>query len=180
MTKNIIFIIICIAFVACNQEEQKKLKKVEGLESVLEGTQEVLYQVDTARAFQYRRNLMKDVQTVQAHIDTIGKEKAVYISNYNSLSKAFNRFRKKYPEFQKEIAFSEKQLENLKTDIKNDKIPEGKFSEYYQSEMDAIVQLNSSVERSVNGLKVVLDKYEEMRPEVLEFIKKLDTTKVEQ
>ena len=177
---RIIIIIASLIIVGCNPNKDK-IGKVRSLHNVLDNTVELLDEVDTNTAYTANSQLQEELLFVQkTYQDTMDKETAMLLGDFYSMRKVLSYHQNNYEKYIEEIAYSRSQLDDLIADLENNKVPEDKFNQYYQSELDAILDLNTRIQHATNNAVSALDKYEKQHAKLQEIIDQLkaqrDTT----
>ena len=161
MNKFIITILWCTTLIACNSNKDK-IGKVKSMYDILESAEEIVEQVDTGEAFSAHREIKQKLLFIQKNYpDTIDKPSALFIGDVHSMRKILTHFKESREEFEEEIEYSKEQLEDMISDLEENKMPADKFNEYYQTEMDAILDLNTRVQRATNNTLNSLEKYKD-------------------
>jgi len=170
--KNYIIILLTIGLVfnACKNSFEKEIGEVDGLINIITETENILLSIDTSRAFTASRQIKSDLEQLNAAKDTLTKEEAFRLDDYYSGKKKLYRLASDYASYNSQINFSKTQLANLKQDLTNGKITKEDFSNYYESEHAVVFDLNSQINKAVNGLEETLEKLRIDREEILNII----------
>ncbi|GAB4248929.1 MAG: hypothetical protein Kow0079_01350 [Vicingaceae bacterium] len=159
---------VLIAVILCSCTHNKKeIGEVTSLEQLLTDTEELLHSVDTTKVFPVAKSIEKDLKYIQLNYkDTMDKSLAIKLNTYHSNRKALLYFVRNYKTFLEEIAFSKKQLTDLKEDLKNNTLDMTKYPDYYKNEQTAIVNLNNNISRAVEGVNVTLPNIDKVKPTI--------------
>ncbi|PJA09593.1 MAG: hypothetical protein COX70_01390 [Flavobacteriales bacterium CG_4_10_14_0_2_um_filter_32_8] len=171
MKKYIILsLIFAIGFSSCKNAFEKELGEVEKLLAEVNETEKSLLAVDTAKVFSTKRQMEKDLLTINAINDTLTKAEAFKIDELFSSKKRVFRLAENYADFFGQINFSKNQLKNLKQDIENGLITKEDFAIHFVEEQNAVSELKKKISKRVDGLDVDLEKFRLFRPAIDEFI----------
>jgi len=174
MSKFILGILfIALSFSACDNSNKKEIEEVESLIARVNETEKVLLSIDTSKVFGITRLLEKDLAEFKKIKDTLTKDEAFTVADYFGSKKKFYRLTAGYPRFIGQIETSKKQLSNLKQDLQNGLIKKDDYISFYQEEQAIFKDLNFQINKLITGIDLVVDKYENDRPELLKFMKEL-------
>lgn len=165
---------------ACSNSNENEVAKVSGLEEILLNTEEVLNSVDTSETFALYREVKHNLKFIQNNYsDTMQKDDAFTLGDYNANRKALYFFVENYNKFNNEIELSKNQLNNLKTDLANNTINIDDFPNYFETEQQIIIELNNQVSTAVNGINTVISNYKDLTPKVNKIIADIKTQQSE-
>ena len=167
-----IIVAISLIFTACINSFEKEDKEIDGLLNLVDGAEEVLLSVDTAKVFTVVRDIKKELWNFGNKYDTLDKEAAFKVADYYANKKSLYFLHKNYLTFKNEIALARTQLKALKQDLHNGAITKEKFLEYYKNEQEIIVALNDKINNAVNGIDISVDKLIEEKPAILSLLDK--------
>jgi len=175
--KNLIFLtlILLFFFISCkNNNHSKEIKKIDSLYTVIDSIEKNLIKADTAKIKGVFKVYLHNIEQIKEKFND-KKEDSTWsvITTYGIIRKPLKDFLKKIPGFYDEIKFSKKQLDSLKTDIKNNNIPDNKISEYTKTEADAVNNLMQEVNISINLVNARLQLFDSLNPKVIKVIEKL-------
>lgn len=170
---TLVLVGMIIVFSSCKNEMSKEIGEVDGLITMVNEIEKTVLSVDTAKAFQTKRQISKDLELIENIGDTLDKEDAFILDDYYSGKKRLYRFHENYEDFINQIDYAKNQLKNLKQDLNNGKVTKEKYKEYYMLEHGSILELNSKVNKSVGGIEEAMQKMELKRPEILELFEEL-------
>ena len=168
---GILFVALTIG--ACNNPNEKEIGEVDALIGKIVQTEKSLLSVDTSKVFGTKRLLEKDLAEFNKIGDTLTKEEAFRAEDIFGSKKKFYRLTTRYPKFISQIEMSKKQLANLKQDLENGLIKKENYSNYYAQEENAINELDVQINKLVVNIDVVVDKYKNDRPNLLNLIEEL-------
>ena len=173
MKKNIALIAILFAgwtiVPSCTSNHPEEIQRIETMMQELNTAQHHIDSIDvevlTSRYKASEAQILFLNKNYKS--DTISRETALMLGNYRSNYKSLKKLKKLYDKLSYEITFTEKQLENLKTDLKNDKLTDEMIVEYFESEEKAMDFINkkssslytrqSSAIRTNKGIKPKID-----------------------
>ncbi|NTW33933.1 MAG: hypothetical protein HGB12_15180 [Bacteroidetes bacterium] len=175
--KKLIFFALCssVFFISCNNiDHSKEIKKIDSLYTVIDSIEGKIIKADTAKIRTVFNEYLNNIGLIKENFND-KKDDSIWkvITTYGIIRKPIKDFLKKYPDYYDEIKFSRKQLDSLKTDLKNDKIPENKISEYTKTEADAVNSLMQQVTVSTDVVNARLQLFDSLNPKVINVIKKL-------
>jgi len=170
---TLVLVGMIIVFTACKNEMSKEIGEVDGLITMVNEIEKTVLSVDTAKAFQAKRQISNDLQLIENLGDTLDKESAFILDDYYSGKKRLYRFYNNYKDFIVQIDYSKKQLDNLKQDLNNGIVTKENFKEYYMLEHASLMDLNSKVNKSVGGIEEAIQKMELKRPDILNLFEEL-------
>lgn len=178
--KQFIFALTCITLFACTPNKDK-IGKVKSIFDVLESAEEILAQVDTTKAFSAYRDIRSKLLYVQENYkDTMDKPTALTLGDFHGMRKVLSYFDENYKEFEEEMEYSRSQLNDMISDLEANKMSEENFNKYYQTELDAVLDLNTRIQGATNNTMSTLEKYDARLPELNKIIDdlkaKTDTT----
>lgn len=174
MKKYIVLVLgITFALFSCKNAMEKEVGEVEGLISMVNEIEKTVLSIDTAKAFQAKRQISKDLALIESLGDTLDKQSAFMLDDYYSGKKRLYRFYNNYKDFIIQIDYSKEQLNNLKQDLNNGIVTKEKFKEYYMLEQASVMELNSKVNKSVGGIEESIQKMELQRPDILALFEEL-------
>ena len=138
--RNIAFAMI-VAVVACSSSHSEEIKLTESLMKKLEQNESTL-SLDIVLFTQRTEHIERVLASFKnTYTDTIGKELGDNLSRLNVLRKIYERNTGSYYENIKNQEELKKQLNNLKTDLKNGEISKKEFKAYYKTESEDIEEL---------------------------------------
>lgn len=170
---------ISLAFTACKNAMEKEIGEVDALISMVDEIEKSVLSIDTTRAFAAKKQVSMDLAMIESLDDTLDKETAFRLDDYYSGKKKLFRFSSNYKSFITQIGFAKVQLNNLKQDIDNGIVDKEKFKDYYASEQASVMELSSTVNKSVNGIEEAIQKMELDREEILTLFEELKQKKSE-
>jgi hypothetical protein len=197
MKKQLLLIlVIALGLFACKNSNQKEIGEVDSLISIVEETEKALLSVDTSRAYAAKRlvdqdmNLIKSIGDtlnreqafrmddyysglIKSIGDTLNREQAFRMDDYYSGKKKIFRFSSNYMNYVNQLNLAKKQLLNLKQDLTNGLVSENDYKHHYSVEQAAVMELNSSINKSVGGIDEAITKLEKDRAEMLKIFEEL-------
>lgn len=168
----IIGIIVGFTLSACNGKvNEKHIAKVDSLSVVLDEISKGFAGIDTATVYEYNRIATDNLSFIQKNYkDTMGRELAIFLSDYRTANKVFGHITTNYTEKLDEIAYSQNQLADLMLDLKNDLVPQEQIETIFKSESKAINTLQVSLSSLISRCSSQLEKFREMNPKVEEIV----------
>lgn len=171
MKKYILLILVIgFGFSACNNPNEKEIAEIDALLTIVNDTEKSLLSVDTSRVFAAKMEMEKDLAVFNKFTDTLNKEEAFKVADIFGNKKKLYRLTSNYSDFIRQINFSRDQLTNLKKDLENGLIKKEDFSGYYKTEETSLMNLNSRINQSINGIETVIGKFELDRQDLLKII----------
>lgn len=156
---------------SCGEDYTNEIGHVDGLIKILDASEEVLHDVDTATLFEMTDFIRKSIKKIQSKGDTLTKEAAIEADQYIGKLKTLYNLTKNYHAYQNEINNVRQQLNNLKQDLNNGLIPKDKFPEYYQNEQNGVILINDKINHATNGMS---DRLEKLKANKANFEKLID------
>ncbi len=164
--KVLLIVIFSSLLVACGNQYQKEIAEVDGLLTMVNEIEKTVLSVDTSKAFETQRQIIKDLKYIESLNDTLDKETAFLLGDFYSDKKKIDRFYSNYHVIINQIDISKKQLNNLKQDLNNGLVSSEKFKDYYSAEHASIMDIDMKVNKSVRGIDEAIQKLEINRPEL--------------
>ncbi len=175
MNMKYYIIALAVVLVSCMQDRYAdQIKSLEGLNNVLTESEQKLAAIDTSRLLLVRETVDFNLNYIETHYnDTIDKEFAIFLSNYNTIRKGYKRFNQKYTNLKKELEYSRKQIIDLKADLEANLIDEKKVEDYYHTEEMAVNTFEASLKKFLEGLEFSFERFDELNPEVEKIVNDL-------
>lgn len=165
MLKNIALItllsISSICLFSCQEDYTNEIGHVDGLIKILDSSEEVLHNVDTATLFEMTIFVKESIAKIQSKNDTLTKEAALEADQFIGRLKSLYGLSKNYKKYQKEIDLIRTQLNNLKQDLDNGIISKQQFPAYYENEQGGVININDKINHATNGMSNRLQKMKE-------------------
>ncbi|HEY9083300.1 MAG TPA: hypothetical protein VIN73_08190 [Vicingaceae bacterium] len=165
MFKNITLItfiaISAIGLFSCGEDYTNEIGHVDGLIKILDSSEEVLHDVDTATLFEMTIFVKESIAKIKSKNDTLTKEAALEADQFVGRLKSLYGLSKNYNKYQQEIDLIRTQLNNLKQDLNNGIISKEQFPAYYEIEQGGVISINDKINHATNGMSNRLDKMKE-------------------
>ncbi|MBL1233672.1 MAG: hypothetical protein COA31_013215 [Flavobacteriales bacterium] len=165
MFKNITLItlitISSISLFSCGEDYTNEIGHVDGLIKILDSSEEVLHDVDTATLFEMTIFVKESIAKIKSKNDTLTKEAALEADQFVGRLKSLYGLSKNYNKYQQEIDLIRTQLNNLKQDLNNGIISKEQFPAYYEIEQGGVISINDKINHATNGMSNRLKKMKE-------------------
>lgn len=165
MLKNIAVItlitISSIYLSSCKEDYTNEIGHVDGLIKILDSSEEVLHDIDTATLFEMTIFVKESIAKIQSKNDTLTKKAALEADQFIGRLKSLYNLSKNYKKYQQEIDLVRTQLNNLKQDLNNGIIPKEQFPAYYEIEQGGVISINDKINHATNGMSNRLKKMKE-------------------
>ncbi len=171
---GIIGILISLAFSCSKPEKDDMLLKIDSLQTSLKQLEENMQEITIRQAKDMYATYSMNVNKLKKYIDT-QKEDSLFIDlkNYSFIRTPLKKFVKKQPKWEEEIAYTRKQLDDLYQDVTTNAISPETFTTYFNSEAEAIAQLNNEIPVYVKHMKEQMVNFDTLNPRIEEIIKNL-------
>lgn len=100
-------------------------------------------------------------------------EDGIVFGNFKAVKKGFRNFDKRFENIQKEIAYSQKQLNAFKFDLEQGALAKELASQYLAEEKQAVDILGKEVLSLTEGVNFASERYKQMLPEMKEKMSKI-------
>jgi hypothetical protein len=181
MQKTGFLLIVLSLFISfCNPEKKfdKQIRVLDSLTIELEKSQAVYKTIDTLKLLQKLSEYQKNVAFISSEVkDTINSKDGELINAYRGMSNALMYLLNRNREFLAEIEISKKQLKDLSTDMKNNKIDDLKAFEFYTKEENNAGALIEQITKDVEMAKTEIGRFDSLNGEVKAFIGRYSTEK---
>lgn len=138
-----------LGLASCQNAEMKgQLKQTEELISTLDSIQSVYESIDWQLLDSASAVSQKNIEYIQQNLrDTISKEDAAKLTVYRRAGKSIRKSKSKVQEFEKELAYSMNQCENLYSDGSNGLMKVEDYTEKLKVESEAVTKLVEQTEQ---------------------------------
>jgi DNA polymerase I-like protein with 3'-5' exonuclease and polymerase domains len=170
--------VLCLTISSClNTKNSKHLNTIDSLYTVLDSVKIKLQSLDSSKVKSTFSDYKENIEKIKLFFDD-KKDDSTWstITTYGVIRKPLKEYTKTADSFWEEIAFSRKQLDSLKSDIKAKDIPEDKIKEYTKSEVEAVNSLNQQVTIVITRTKESMHLYDSLNPKIIKIIQKLEKT----
>jgi len=175
--KNLIFPVFIIALFCCAScikgKHSKEIKTIDSLISVTDTIKNNLDASDTTKIKEAFKEYNENIGQIRTFFNDKKDSTWSTITAYGNLKNPLKNFILNYPALYNEILYSKKQLNDLKADIRGNKITKEKMAEYTKNEAQAINSLKQHVNISVNNVKRNLYFFDSLNPKVVKVIEQL-------
>ena len=145
---------------SCTSPHQGYINQVDSLNVLVDSSEKMFLSIDTSLVYGNLRTAESNFQEVSAYYDTLTREIAFLLDEYYSYKKAYKKWGGKIKPFYDEFEVVRMQLEDLKTDLEKDLIPQEKIDEYYEHEMLHIHDMMEIVVSMKTGLELIHPKFD--------------------
>lgn len=168
---------VCVIIMqSCNNSSNHpyKVKTLDSLSQALNSAESELAMLDTTLIFSRARSLDESFASISENKpDTIGREMALVIEQLLGQKKVFDIYRKKKPDFLKQIAEAKEQLKTLIHDIDKNLVAEDKVEEYFMTEKNKASQLIESAQLTAKTMNESLARFDSINAPVQQLVIKL-------
>ncbi len=153
---------------ACSQGPLTKyIAEVDSLIEVVKIADGELQAIEPSKYQSWKDSIDFDVRFVHAtYSDTMPLEKAVKVDTYYRTKKSIAKYEKTWKDQSNDIKFSLKQLQELRLDVESGVIDTLGFTEYFNSEKEAVGRLIESNVSLTAWAKSIEKNFTNLRPEV--------------
>lgn len=166
LPKSWVSFFISLLLFSCGAPDSRFISQVESLEKTIFASEQSLQGIDTSKIGNYFRISNENLKFIQENMDTMDKQTAILVADYSASRKSLRMFLENYSDVSKELGYSKKQLNDLKTDIEKNLVAEDKFTDYYSAESKSVDKLSELVENLVQWYSSALKMYEAKSPAV--------------
>ncbi len=160
--------------ISCSDSNSKFISEVDKLGSTLLLAEQSIKVVDTGKIRQFLIKSNENLRFIQENYsDTMARETALLISDYSASRKSLRMFLENFSDVGREINYSKNQLFALKTDLENNLMEEGKFTDYFASESKSVEKLDDLSKNLLHWYETAIKMYEEKSPAVEKIIKEM-------
>jgi hypothetical protein len=169
------FTLIPFVLLSCTISEKEKMyiDEISKLEYLLDSAADRYFAVDTALLFMAYERINMNLSRYN-DMDTVASES---VKAYAAWQKTFKRFIKEHSLIIDEISYSKKQLESLKTDIKNNKIGLEQLNNYYNEEKEAVGVLIHKLSFNAQNITYQLASFPQLNDSIEMMIKRIESSK---
>lgn len=180
--KQLAFFLVSIAslaLVSCGQfSNREEIKQVEQLQDHLQAISLSIDSISTDDMNALHKTISSNVDYLYANYprtDTMNRKNAILSSDYDRLRRLINKVNSGKGKLDKELDVRSKQLEDLITDLKNNKVRGGKekFPEYYEQEKSALEKLEESSRSTNRSYRIAMRKFDLWSPPMESFLDSL-------
>jgi len=172
--KFVFALLISISLFSCfNGEQSKGMHKLKELNKNLEIIKTDFENLNTEKIQLLYDTMMQDIDTIAKYTNKFPENKEwreAYSIYTDAAHMAKNFFKRAYD---KEIEYSQNQLDNLKTDIENNVLETDSLRLYLMDETKAIKVLDEKIKIHLELNNKIIDKYNRTKPIVNQYIDSL-------
>lgn len=157
---------------SCNNEvKQARIGQIDSLQSYLPEVEAIIQRIDSTSIARRTTNIERNTDWVFENVDdTLGKKFGLSFGDYGRLMKLYSKMNANYRKLKDEYAYTEKQLNTLEKDVKNNFYSAEEFEGYFATEEEALLDL-LGMANSVNDTYYHLnERYNKLHAEVDSFI----------
>lgn len=169
-------LLVCISIgaslLSCNQQvKEERLKRIDSLGIHLNYVSESLSEIDSALL----TNRINDIERTSTWIydnvtDTLDRSPGLAFGDFIRSKKYLNQSVGRFGEVSSELRYSEKQLENLRRDIKENFYSDEEFEGYFKTESRSIANLVGAVDELKNKYVSSNDQYMRLKPRITKIV----------
>jgi hypothetical protein len=164
---------VCLILQSCREGHEAEIKRVDSLITVL-NTHETTFNANSKRALEPVINEIS--QTVKFIADSIKDSltvpEAKMCNQYHSIGVTLNSYESKFPEIKEQLAIGKKQLNDLKTDLKNHSVPSDSVGSYLKSEQNRVEILAFNIRFLDSTRTVKIASYDSLKPNIENLVQK--------
>lgn len=161
-------------FVSCYTPSYKtEIAGLDNLHATLIKSKDLLNKVDTNKINQRFKTFLLNSNKVKALTIKLSDNDKTLVEDYAIFGNSFFReYMIQYKKLKKETTFSINQLDSLKADLLNGRLPKSAFESYFRTEKNAAENLNSSVSMFTGTIGNYEKKFDDMNSKIVELIGK--------
>lgn len=165
-----------ILFTSCGTKYAAEIVKVDTLMAMLNKAQNELKAIDTVDVNRKYEEVKGNITSIQKnYTDTLTREMAEFLGEYNGVLMVFETVKQRYPELEKELTYSGEQLKNFKHDLQYNIVNEEKVKEHYKREEQALKGNVESIQIMIDALKNNNELYAKLTPQVKQLMESMNT-----
>ena len=176
-----LFIILAVqgAFVSCkNNIVKSELFAIDSLQGIVINCKKILSEINTDSLTIIKDSIFNGLDYIKTNYnDSLTHETARLLTDYNKIYKTITIFTENSAYYKQELAYSKKQLENLKNDIDKGFATEKKFNEFFAEEYRAVINLEKPIIFSNNAIKTLQGQFILINPKIQDIISELNSKK---
>lgn len=169
----VIFTMVMISlFYGCkNEEKETSIKQIDSLLTVKSDllNQIEATQFDSVKLFYSM--ITKDNEILKRKLFGLPSSEKLKknLIDYGTIEKGFKKIPKRIQEFKKELEISEKQLNDLKSDLENDLLETEDFQTYYNEEKAIMDRISGEIGNILKVLNDHIRNFHELKPVIALF-----------
>lgn len=141
-----------------------EVKQIDSLLTLTHDMKSYLTQLDTAALTEKFRRVDEDYYQIKDSLwDRITLQSGTYLNVLKSVRKIGSNFQEEYSTLLSEFNYSQKQLENLKTDVKSKALSKDEVKKYIRDEEVALDIINYHFKRFQVRINLLLNEYDKER-----------------
>jgi hypothetical protein len=178
MKKILFSLFITAIFISCNSNKhQKEISTLDSLQKLLNEAEIQLASTDTAKVRTIKAEMQKNLDYITLNYkDTFSMSMAMMLSEYAfPKKKVYKNFVGNYSKLLKDIEYTRTQLNSLKQDLENNKIPDDKVQQYFITEQNAVLTISQTINQNVNTIQAYFLKFDTLHPKVLHIVDSINT-----
>jgi len=170
-------LLLSVPFIFSCGNEISYVNQVKTLDSIqvqLSKIELQLRQIDTAKLAAVSAQIGDELSFIQTNYkDTMKKDMAMVLTEYQLIRKSYNLILLKFPEAQKELTITKEQLKSLGHDLKTNSIDKANVEGALNTEMGAANESIQTVILMNNIIKLRMPRFEELKPNVMDLVNEL-------
>jgi predicted nucleic acid-binding Zn-ribbon protein len=157
----------------------KEIAMLDSLRVKLDSSEAALISIDSAKVTSAIEEVNIDLHEITVRFSKVTKdtvlnrEAATNMTKYRSVRKAFNAYKKEHVKLLKDIDYSQAQITNLIHDLEKNMIEEKDVLPFVEKERSEAMKTIQKTGMMVAAVKEMLNRYDETRPKVKEYIEGL-------
>ena len=173
---------LCFLITSCSSNKfSKQITQIDSLNVVLDSSFSKLNSLDTSVVQSYYLKYSDNIKLIRNNFKEKEKEDEEIwsiITRYGMIKKPLRDFKKNFVKYSKEISISHKQLNDLKSDIKNNILTKDQIIQYIKEESEFVKYINVSVSGLMENTKIYFNQYLELNPKVEKYFQNAKSNNV--
>jgi predicted nucleic acid-binding Zn-ribbon protein len=159
-----------LLFAGCHTNKYpKEIALLDSLQQVLTESSKQYHSLDTLEVQKIFGEIQSDLKFIRAHhkvTDTLTKQVAQQLNAYAQVYGVMAALIERQHAVEKELLYSMKQLQSLKTDIEKKQWEEKEVQTYCEQEKEAVQHLQQVVVKALQAYTENRTRYNELKPEI--------------
>lgn len=161
-----------------NEEKETNIKQIDSLLTVKSDLLNQIETIDFDSVNLYYSLIMKDNEILKRKLFGLPSSEKMKknLIDYGTIEKGFKKIPKRMQEFKKELEISEKQLNDLKSDVENDLLEAEDFQTYFNEEKAVLDRISGEINNILKVLNDQIRNFHELKPVIALFTDSLMKT----
>lgn len=174
--KNISFLFVSFfLIISCaNPTAQKQVQQVNGLIQTVDSCEKVFNQLKFEEVKSYKETAEKQLDFLEENYHDTNFEHAKYVGVYYDNWKLMRNFGRAQGKLEKEITYTQSQLQHLKEDAKNNLFNDSTFHRNFQAEFRATLSIKETTKALVDWQERTIKRYNGMHAPIDSIILELN------